>query len=313
MIVISGLQGDGYLIDNPIWVELTNTTTNIRYVIVRIQNLYNGKSLSDCRLYPFSNVCKFNISPIAKSLFSEPKHNINYNSTSQLEIPTNANKLLIELEFNYENGTTETRNIEKTFIRGGEYSNDYDLLTNKMIQSGSLLQNALRVPRWNGYPVASYHLTNDKKIVKRNLNYKGIEQHNFELMRAKTCDGAYIKFLNSKGGYSYWLFEDWKNTSENDYFGYTAGMRDITDLGSEAEFEFEAFTKVPSRYLGLMTDLIYSKEIYLYLNNGAQGKGAWKRIVIKSGNKIEQKRKAVAYGITIKFGQVKNYNPALLW
>lgn len=312
MIVISGLRGDGYLIDNPIWIELTNTVTNIRYVSVRVQNLYNGKILSEFRLYPFGNVCKFNLSTIAKGLFSEPKHNENYNSTSQIEIPTNANKLIIELEFNYENGTIETRSIEKTFVRGGDYST-YDLMTNRVVQSGALLQNASRVPRWRGYPVASYHFTNEKKIVKRNLNHSGLVTNAFELMRAKTCDGAYVKFLNSKGGYSYWLFEDWKNTSENDYLGYTTGMRDITDLGSEAEFEFEAFTKVPLRYLGLMTDLIYSKEIYLYLNNGSQGKDDWKRIVVKSGNKIEQKRKSVAYGITIKFEQVKNYNPALIW
>ena len=83
-------------------------------------------------------------------------------------------------------------------------------------------------------------------------------------------------------------------------------------MGSTAEFEFEAMSKVPRRYIGLMTDLIYSPEVHIYLQNGRNDL-AWRRMFVKSGNKVEEKRKSVAYNVNIKFTQNMQYNPSLVW
>lgn len=317
MITINGLQGDGFLIDNPIYVELETDNPDIYYWLISFENTVNSQTVSNIIIYPNNNEnSRLNISPTLKTLFTLPQHESNYTSTSEIEMPNNSNLFGMSVTAFYlvDGIVTEGEStfVSKTFIRGGFYQT-YELTTNRMIPSGKVLQNADQIPYFPGYPCALYYLTNDKKINKKNIFLFPYDAPEIDRKRIKGCDGAYIKFLNSLGGYSYWLFENWKETSDNDHFGSSNSYSQIMDYGSEMEFTYEAMSKVPIKYKGLMTDLIASKEIYLWLENGAKGLSQWKRLILKSSNKIEVKKSVPYVEASIKFEQVKNYNPSLLW
>lgn len=309
-MTIYGLENDGYVINNPILVSITDTRTDMFYVEVQVQNLTNLKTTSPFRLYFQNQVAKLNLTPIIKGLFDVPIHNTDYLTQTPLPMPRNSNSYRISFRIYYTNGDTSALESEiRQFIRAGYYDTR---MTNETIGSDVLLQNSEKVPVFGGYPCA-YYITSDKKeIVKYNRVTVHYNDPYWELMRKKTCDGVYIKFLNSKGGYSYWLFEDWKDTTSNSHLGYVSSYGGATDLGSDASFEFEVMSKVPRRYMGLMTDLILSPEVYLYLNNGSRDEKAWRRYFLKD-NKIEEKRKSVAYNVNIKFTQDMNFNPSLVW
>lgn len=309
-MTIHGLESDGYFIDNPILLTITDTRTDVYYVEVTIQNESNLKSVNPFRLYAQNQLVKFKADSIVKGLFDIPKHNVDYLATTPLLMPRNANTFKFSFRTFYTNGDVSTINNEsRVFIRGGLYDTR---LTNETVSIGALLQNAERVPVFGGYPCAYYITENKHNIVKYNRISVNLNSEIWELMRKKTCDGAYIKFLNSFGGYSYWLFEDWKDLTSNKHLGVASSFGGTTDLGSEVDFEFEAMSKVPRRYIGLIKDLIVSKEVYIYLNNGKRDELAWRRLWLKD-NKIEEKRKSNAYNVAIKFTEEKNYNPSLLW
>lgn len=316
MITVNGLQGDGYLIDNPIEVELISNNENLYFWEISFENYQNGKIISGIIIYPNQTEnSKLNIASVIKGLFTLPKHEGNYIATTEINIPNNSNKVGISINSVFMDGTSESTYVEKTFIRGGYYGT-YDTLTNRMIPTGTILENAEKVPYFPGYPCAVYYLNAEKKVQKKNIFMFLYSAPEIERMRVKSCGGGHIKFLNSLGGYSYWLFENWKETTENDNLGISNSLNPIIDYGNELDFTYETMSKVPIRYAGLMTDLIASKEIYLWLNNGSfkmGGTSQWKRISIKSSNKIETKRTSKIIDVQIKFGQIKNYNPSLLW
>ena len=82
--------------------------------------------------------------------------------------------------------------------------------------------------------------------------------------KIKGCNPTYMKFKNSIGGYSYWLFENWTDETSNSDYGVVEKQNNIYDLGNEEQSKITVFSKVPSRYNAMMSDLIVSEEIYLY-------------------------------------------------
>lgn len=309
---ILGLEANGYLIDNPIYLTFAPANADVSHMELSISNLYTGKEIRNVRLYPREDgKCYVDIAPIVKGLFPAPKHNTDYTTNVPIDINELANQITIDVTAYMYESANEHDKQTRTFVRGGVYAIN-DLSTNLSMTNNRLLSPVQVLPEWNGFPFAYYVYSGGKvKKVNKNASIVGMDV-TIKNERIRTCNGSYIKFLNAIGGYSYYLFDTSTESKSNSHLGVTFNANRLTDLGHEVEFDLTVSGKVKSEYMPIISDLAHSKEIYLYLSDQPDPDKRWKRIISKE-NKIETKSEAKGYTVSVKFEQVKLYNPSLIW
>jgi len=280
---MTGLESNGYYINNEIWVAFPSYAGNV-YFTVRIENV------TDPSITPFVNkiyaspngTARINIAPILKSMFTT----------------SNANVFKITRILSSNNASIS---LQKTFIRGGLRT----IYTNQKATSNTFLNPASKYPIFQGYPITFDFINGEFQI--NQINETDINPRLLDYRIPKGCNGAYIKFLNQFGGYSYWYFESFSNTeSGSNLGGFINSLNNVDDLGNESQTQFKAYSKFPKEYVSLAKDLAVSGEIYIYEN------GLFNRIRnIK--NSIEEDRVKRAYSVTFKFDYDTRFNPSLLW
>lgn len=316
-MVVSGLSSNFYLSDNPIFINVSNIVADASYIEIILTRYKSDGSVdvvsTPRKLYNLNNDISLDIAPLIKSFMPEPLHDTNYSNLTQYAFNNNfikAKLTINELAFrqsitndgrlipSYK--TTETQSFTKHFIRGGKRIYE----SNQNLVAGQNLLVTDSIPVWGGYPVDYYTTNTSSGIVKNN----SIPTNLKEERSVKGCDPLYVKFMNSLGGYSYWLFENYENEEGNDNLGSVSRQVGILDLGNEFDSEIELISKVPDRFIDLIKDLIISKEIYLY-NSDSQ---TWSRISSKN-NKIKTNPFDVNTKVKLKFAIPTRYNPSLLW
>ena len=313
---ISGLSSNFYLSDNPIYLTVSNIVADASYIEVFLTKYKSDGSVDSVstpqKIYNLSTSISLDIAPLVKSFMPEPSHNTNYTNLSQFAFNNNFIKAKItvnEVKYVLPQGRSDTRGYDATvssqsftkhFIRGGYRTYD----SNKNLVVGQNLIVTDVIPAWGGYPVDYYTTNTTSGIVKNN----SIPTNLKEERSVKGCNPLYVKFMNSLGGYSYWLFENYENEEGNDNLGSILRQSSILDLGSEYNSDLELISKVPERFMPLMKDLIVSKEIYLY-NSEDQ---TWQRI-LSNNNKVKTNPFDVNTKVKLKFAIPTRYNPSLLW
>lgn len=300
-LTVSGLSGNNYLINNDIILTLTsqNDTT---YFNISFENLTNQKNTGEIKVYTpiASNTKKVYISSIIKSIFDYPQAVQTYGG-----VTTTLNTLnRIKITVTTEDGITYYETT-KNFIRGGyrtQETNQVLPITNAAVFD-TWLQPADKIPAWTGYPIAGYRL-NNTTITK--VATGALPTGMLDYQRTKGCNNIYLKFLNQKGGYSYWLFETNKETEANENLGGFIRNDVNDDLGNEANSSLSVWGKIPKQYIGLIKDLIISPEIYTYRD------GEFERLR-SNRNSITIDDNKRAYQVTIKFDLDYRFNPSLLW
>ena len=282
---MTGLESNGYYINNEIWLAFPSYAGNA-YFTVRIESVSNPQLFFVSRVYASPDgTARINISPILKSLFG------NFGNPNAQEF-----KVIRILSSNNSSIT-----LQKTFIRGGVRSTK----TNLKATGNTFLNPASKYPIFQGYPVTFESL--DGNYIINELIQKDIPTSLIDNRIPKGCNGAYIKFLNQLGGYSYWYFESFSNTeSGSNLGGFINSLNNVDDLGNESQTQFKAYSKFPKEYVSIAKDLAVSGEVYIYEN------GLFNRIRnIK--NSIEEDRVKRAYSVTFKFDYDTRFNPSLLW
>lgn len=182
---------------------------------------------------------------------------------------------------------------------------------------------AAKMPVFHGYPLSVSILKNN--AIQRRLLYDGnldssvfaIDESTFIAERIYES-GIYIKFLNSKGGYSYWLFDsihletiktkDLGNVSSFPMVQPTARF-DFQHLGfsKEKSIELESAVPVASGYIDELTEIETSPEVYVYMAERGSMQNKWLRIkpVSGSGKRIKNKTDVFSFSITIEFPNQK--------
>lgn len=291
-MTVKGLENNAYLINNPIIIDLIGNSNDVRHFDLAIRNITrNTFSSLTLDTPPGKSEMKYNISPVIKSLFSKP-NNTTVSNINLFEIQSVAR--------NNEGVVGSNVVVRKSFIRGGE---DTDK-TNLYMNNGDLCLPADKIPYWRGkqvdYSSVLYLPNGGAAIITRfELGIHG------EMMKSRSCDGAYIRFLNSRGGYSYWYFEGKKKNKKTKTLGRIGDLYPRS-LGSEFESEYELFSKVPRRYYPLMDDLIASPEIYI------QQEDHWERLNSES-NTTTFDNTSRSTDVKLKFKTFSNYNPVITW
>jgi len=284
MIISHDLNSNGYLINNEIWFNI-NADSPVVYFRLVLQNLGNGKISTNFISYSdINNNVLVNIQSAVKSLFDVP--NGLANNSTKIQITITANE-----------GTTTS--FIKDFVRGGNRVND----TNQTISPNQTLRLNTALPVWSGFPAYDYFLSSSYIIQEQNL----ADVTNIDYRRIRGCNNIYLKFLNQKGGYSYWLFESYSEKEANTPLGETiTGKNNMLDLGSESKSDLQIYSKIPREYRDYAFDLIVSPDVYAYQN------GLWKKLFMKSNN-IERDNIKRVYTVNLNIDLNYRFNPSLLW
>lgn len=284
MIISHDLNGNGYFINNEIWLTISSDspTTYFRTIF---SNLANSKISTQFISYAdANNKALINIQSVIKSLMEVPNGETNNSTKIQISITSNDNTNITFI---------------KDFIRGGKRVND----TNQTISPNQTLRLSEKLPVWLGFPVFDYYLSPTYVIQKQTL----ADVTNIDYRRIKGCNNIYLKFLNQKGGYSYWVFESYtaKETGQN--LGYVTGStNNIIDLGNENKSSLEVYSKIPKEYRDYALDFVCSPDVYAYQN------GTWKK-VFTSNNSLEWDNIKKVYSVNFQIGLYHRFNPSLLW
>lgn len=284
MIISHDLNGNGYLINNEIWFNV-NSDEDVVWFKFIFTNLGNAKISTGFINYADANDNVYvNIQPIVKSLFDAPNGLTNNSTKIQISITAN-------------DGTNLT--FIKDFVRGGNRVNDI----NQTISPNQTLRLYSNLPVWSGFPIYDYFLSSSYVIEQQNL----ADVTNIDYRRIKGCNNIYLKYLNQKGGYSYWLFESYSEKETNTPLGsLVAANNNLLDLGNESKSDLQVYSKIPKDYRQYAFDLIVSPDIYAYQN------GNWKKIFMKSNN-IERDNIKRVYTVTLNIDLNYRFNPSLLW
>lgn len=304
-VQVEGLNGNGYLINNSIILNILETGNTSGHFGFKIE-IYKGSSLVQTIVTSAINKrLRLDISSQIKSLFSLPSQ-YDSNSNAGLFRIHIFSGFITPLGFVYYD-FSGSYNVTKSFIRGGIRGNGRNLT----LPVGAVLNPDRNVytPYFPGYPNEVSSIINDNGnlwIVKQNINPLA---PNVIKRREKGCNSTYVKFMNSLGGYSFWLFEGNTYEEKNTNSGIINNLS-IIDLGNEVQEELELYSKVPRNFISIMKDLIISPEIYIY-SLTEQGE-TWSRYYSGS-NTIEINPVKTSQEVKIKLKPFTNYNPQVIW
>jgi len=243
MATVTGLNGSRYYINNPIWVKVDTTGDSNNQVILNISK--GSEILYSAKYYTFNNVIYFDLSEIMKGLLPEPKHPENISSGQKIKLAQET--FSIDLP-NF--------SVSRSFLRGGEYSNRENI----KVPTNAILSESEKIPIWSGYPSAKYYFNeNGFSIFTEILNNSETEKR-----RVLSSNPVFLRYLNTKGGYSFWLFDEWKiNKSSKEGIIIERRVQNL-DLGLSSEGSISLSTKADTRYINTLNALLSSSEIYIY-------------------------------------------------
>lgn len=284
---VNGLTKDFYLSNNPIIVDIEETQDH-DYLTIKIG------SYAASMLTPIAKKAKVDVSSYIKTLYDNSNITKVPIVISSFKRVNNVDQLV--------NSTTLT----KHFIRGGKRGGQ----TNTTVQPNTILKVTEKIPYWDGYFTTYGYLntTNNPALIEQILVNPDF-MRSVDKRKVKGCNSVYVRFLNSLGGYSYWMFEGVTDQQKNTNEGLINNTR-LIDLGNSFDQEIELFSKVPKQYIALIQDLIVSPDIYIY-RLGEEGV-VWDKYY-SNNNTVEVNPAKNAQSVKIKLKPFNKFNPQTQW
>lgn len=252
---VTGLSGDRYLFNNPIWVDITNIGPSAKWLNFSIKRADDPSINVLGRFAIFNGAVAFDISEYIKGMAFYPHYPDGVILTGQ-DIETNYHELIIKFDGISATGQlTSTSTLTKTFIRGGLEAQT----TNNSLGPTSILKESVKVPRWNGYEFRIYKMENNKIIMED--NYPAADTDNIPLVG---CNPLYFRFANMIGGYSNWLFENWEVIKSTEKTKVIRRREKDISTGHKSSYKLTVEGRVDRRYFKLMRALVQSPEVAVY-------------------------------------------------
>ena len=185
-----------------------------------------------------------------------------------------------------ENGSTDTIELERYFIRGGKNKSgaeEWYLISSSPLVVGKWAE-------WAGIeplPLFAHRIAGDQII---NFAPTGDELH--RIWMHGVCDYKLIKFLNSLGGYQFWVFESWeikKKAKPKKSIGrYTTRLRQNRSktIGLTSDVSLTLKTKTPIDCQAIINDMIDSPDVLMYDPAGDDTDSRWHRLELDSNDAV---------------------------
>jgi hypothetical protein len=243
MATVTGLNGNRYYVNNPIWVKVDTTGDSNNQVTLNISK--DSDILYSAKYYTLNNIVHFDLSEIMKGLLPEPNHPKTIVSGQSIK--------LAEGNFSID---LPNFNVSRSFLRGGEYSDRENI----EVPNNAILSESEKIPVWTGYPSAKYYF--DINGISRYTEILTTSES--EKRRVISCNPVFLRFLNTKGGYSFWLFDEWEINKSSKQGTIVERRVQNLDLGLTTEGSINLSTKADTRYINTLNALLSSSEIYIY-------------------------------------------------
>lgn len=313
-IVVNGLNSNGYLIGNPIVIEVSDNANPIEYIELAVVNLTTGISSAVLKAYAgLNNKLLIDIAPTVKSVFSQSLYKLGDSLTSMNRVQVMGHTYHID-------GDTSEFSQIKNFIRGwktqeyggaiGDGTVVDPTLKNKTLPKNKWIKIAEREPIWAGFPKKNYYIDNDYNITDTPASAPEIDFE--DLIRPKGCNPFYVQFLNSNGGWSYFLLENIIDGYSNKPLPMSNNSFSKIDLGSEYNREYNAKAKVKLMYMPLIRDLIFSNEVYAWEKGMSMTSEHGFNRIKNLGNNIIINHNEKTADVNLKFEDFAIVNPSLL-
>lgn len=300
-----------YYANNPIVLDIP-LIEDVEYVLIKVDNINSGKSLS-AKLYTHSQLSlHYDVSEMISALFESLE------AEFDTDIPNVIRNQIIDVSIVISRYTppsvSQIANIFERIkvLRGGEFSTDVNI----GFDSDFPLILTEKLAVWDGYPPVFYTTRNLMTINSVRIPTE------YQTLPVKSCDSIYIAFQNIKGGYSAWLFSDYSvksKTKETEKYnaGYDLGRRKeiIKTTGSDIDFTIELFDRVDKYFYPYLFSLQTSSDIWIYnLENPSTGEksGKWEKL-INLGQSSNIKTEEQTTDFTINLGYISSLKLSKTW
>lgn len=270
---IIGLENNYYLSGNDIWIKVLNFPKTPVKLELQVVNNNTGLTTSILRIYPnLLNVFEFNISQAVRPLQPNPDH-LSVNSLQEYSL---------SFTIIYDDETTDVETVDRLFIRGGRVKNNID---EWYLVDGQKLVISKWV-EWIGVDIPGFAKKIQSTLI---VDYIPPKSETYKMI-IRSCNYRIIKFLNSLGGYQFWVFES--NEIENkvkpldEINNIPNRLRDSMsrNIGSEITNEITLQTRVPIELQSIIVDLIGSNDILMYDPEGVDDESRWMRLGLSGSN-----------------------------
>jgi len=273
-MTIAGLENNYYLAGNDIWLQVSDFPKVPIRLDLKVTNLTTTVTLPILRLYPdTSNVFRFNVSQTIRPLQPYPDAP-SHNTIGQYQL---------EFTVMFQDNTTELITVSKYFIRGGRDKNNID---EWYLSDGFPLVISKWVD-WRGILLPGYANKIQGNAI---IDYIPVASDTFKMNLLESCNAKIIRFLNSLGGYQFWVFEvseiKPKVKGKNIISQIPMQLRaDVSrNTGTDTVREITLKTKTPAELQPIILDLISSPEIQMYDPAGVDEASSWHRLQLSNSN-----------------------------
>lgn len=317
-VEVTGIPYEMYFINNPIWVEIINAEM-FQKIDLEIFDYYNPINSYDLTFDVFNGKVIFDLSIIVKAMMELPRYDQRFESAG-----LNLNRIRLQLNFSgYNIGDEPTliQQLARSFVRGGLYAGN-----NINVQDGAELIESERVPVWTGYPSMFAEVVGTEIVVSSlPPSDKRV------LMRQVGCNPIYLAWLNSKGGYSFWLFTNWSANLKSDkadtldFYRQGHNSQNFMSLGNESTYSLTVETRAVRSFFFHLKSLANSPDVWVfnsesimqYFGNVNQNMppitaSGWMRIH-NNGNNFNWNGHEDAKDVSFDFDFVKSENRQVIW
>lgn len=306
-MIVTGLNSNRFLIGNPIPITLSleggalfNVASYIEMTITKTATHVGDVTytLPVIRLHPSPSGLTIDLSPYIKGLMPKP-----YIPTTSYTNPV-PNYQRFNITFNETQTGTSNVFLSKTFIRGFKRYKSNSAIT---LNIGEELNPVDKIPQWGSYPIARFWIDTESQIQSTSV----VDAQYVRQMKVPTaCNPFYVRFLNSKGGYSFWMFNSWEWNGKSKDLGVIEKTINIDNnsLGFIEENMVNADTRVKREFYPLMRDLLVSPVIQVH----NQFEMDWLKIEIKPETFKENNYEDMTE-VTLTFDLMLNINPGVIW
>ena len=290
-MTISGLENNYYLAQNDIWLRVDNFAKVPIRLELKVTNLNTGSTMPLFRLYAdMNNVFRFNVCQTIRPIQPYPVASDN-NTLSEYKL---------EFKVIFEDNTLEEVALERFFIRGGRDKNNID----EWYLSASYPLIIGKWVEWRGIILPGF-----AKRIQNNLivDFIPSKANTYNMILPSACNAKIVRFLNSLGGYQFWVFEtseiQSKAKGQNVISQIPMRLRDdmFRNTGTDSTKQIVLKTKTPAELQPLIIDLISSPEVHLYDPSGNDEDSSWQRLQLSGTNEAVLNTNDMSYNNEIEY------------